>query len=59
MHARERDSAPVPRRRLRIPFGAGLALGIAFVSTLFIGFLPGSLADTTTHAVPRVDAPAK
>jgi len=53
----EDQSAPV--RRLKIPFGAGLALGIAFVVTLFVGFLPGSLADTSSHAVPRVDAPAK
>jgi NADH-quinone oxidoreductase subunit N len=53
--------APLPARpkRLPIPFGAGLALAVSFVVTLFIGFLPGSLADTSADAIPTVSAPAK
>jgi hypothetical protein len=47
------------RRRLRIPFGAGLALAVSFAVTLFVGFLPGSLADTSADAIPTVSAPAK
>jgi NADH-quinone oxidoreductase subunit N len=47
------------RKRLRIPFGAGLALAVSFAVTLFIGFLPGSLADTSADAIPTVSAPAK
>jgi NADH-quinone oxidoreductase subunit N len=46
-------------RRLPVPFGAGLALAVTFAVTLFVGFLPGSLADTSSHAVPNVSAPAK
>lgn len=52
-------AAPARPRRLPIPFGAGLALAVTFAVTLFVGFLPGSLADTSTHAVPTVTAPDK
>jgi NADH-quinone oxidoreductase subunit N len=53
-------AAARPRpKRLPIPFGAGLALAVSFAATLFVGFLPGSLADTSQHAVPTVTAPAK
>jgi NADH-quinone oxidoreductase subunit N len=48
-----------PVRRLHIPFSAGLALAVSLAVTLFVGFLPGSLADTSSHAVPQVDAPSK
>ena len=51
--------APARPKRLPIPFGAGLALAVSFAVTLFIGFLPGSLADTSADAVPTVTAPAK
>ena len=51
--------AGVGRKRLSIPFGAGLALAVSFAATLFVGFVPGSLADTSQHAVPTVTAPAK
>jgi NADH-quinone oxidoreductase subunit N len=51
--------APVRGKRLPIPFAAGLALAVSFAATLFIGFLPGSLADTSADAVPTVSAPAK
>jgi NADH-quinone oxidoreductase subunit N len=50
------------RRRLVIPFGAKLALGLAFVATLLIGFLPGPLADSSKDATPAATAsgaPAK
>jgi len=52
-------AAPSRSRRLPVPFGAGLALAVTFAVTLFVGFLPGSLADTTSHAVPTVTAPDK
>jgi NADH-quinone oxidoreductase subunit N len=52
-------AGPVRPKRLPIPFGAGLALAVSFVVTLFVGFLPGSLADTSADAVPTVSAPAK
>jgi NADH-quinone oxidoreductase subunit N len=56
----EAGAEPAPRAaRLPIPFGAGVALVASFAVTLFVGFLPGSLADTSTHAVPTVSAPAK
>jgi len=55
----EAGTAPARGKRLPVPFGAGLALAISFAATLFIGFLPGSLADTSQHAVPSVTAPAK
>ena len=55
----EEAEIPVGGRRLPIPFGAGLALAVSFVVTLFIGFLPGSLADTSHDAIPTVSAPAK
>ena len=46
--------------RLAIPFGAKLALGLAFVATLVFGFLPGPLADSTKDARPdAVTAQAK
>ncbi|MEY2420063.1 MAG: NADH-quinone oxidoreductase subunit [Acidimicrobiaceae bacterium] len=51
--------APARPKRLPIPIGAGLALAVSFAATLFIGFLPGSLADTSHDAVPTVSAPAK
>jgi NADH-quinone oxidoreductase subunit N len=50
---------PVHRTRLPVPFGAGLALAVSFAVTLFVGFLPGSLADTSADAIPTVSAPAK
>jgi NADH-quinone oxidoreductase subunit N len=53
------ETAPVRPPRLPIPFGAGLALALSFAVTLFVGFLPGSLADTSADAVPTVSAPAK
>jgi NADH-quinone oxidoreductase subunit N len=57
-------AAPVlPRRlrpnRLRVPFGAGLALAVAFAATVGIGFLPSPLADSSRDAVPTVTAPPK
>ncbi|MEY2461022.1 MAG: NADH-quinone oxidoreductase subunit, partial [Acidimicrobiaceae bacterium] len=55
----EEAEAPAPTKRLPIPFGAGVALAVTFAATLFIGFLPGSLADTSADAIPTVSAPAK
>ena len=52
----EADAA-APRRRVPVPLGAGLALAVSFAVTLFVGFLPGSLADTSADAVPTVSAP--
>ena len=51
--------APVRPKRLPIPLGAGLALAVSFAVTLYVGFLPGSLADTSADAIPTVTAPAK
>jgi len=61
MYMSDDEGAEVPARtkRLPIPFGAGLALAVTIAATLFIGFLPGSLADTSADAVPTVSAPAK
>ena len=53
------DASTAPEKRLPIPFGAGLAIGVAFAVTLFVGFLPGTLADTSADAVPTVSAPQK
>jgi NADH-quinone oxidoreductase subunit N len=50
---------PAPARRLPVPFGAAIALAVSFAVTLFVGFLPGSLADTSADAVPTVSAPAQ
>jgi NADH-quinone oxidoreductase subunit N len=55
----EAAEAPARTKRLPIPFGAGVALAVTFAATLFIGFLPGSLADTSADAIPTVSAPAK
>jgi NADH-quinone oxidoreductase subunit N len=51
--------APARPKRLPVPFGAGLALAVSFAVTLFVGFLPGSLADTSADAIPTVSATAK
>ena len=48
-----------PATRLPIPFGAALALAVSFAVTLFVGFLPSSLADTSHDAVPTVTAIAE
>ena len=48
-----------PATRLPIPFGAALALAVSFAVTLFVGFLPSSLADTSRDAVPTVTGPEK
>jgi NADH-quinone oxidoreductase subunit N len=50
-------SAAAPR--LHVPFGAKLALGLAFVATLVFGFLPGPLATSSRDARPTVTAEAK
>jgi NADH-quinone oxidoreductase subunit N len=55
----QETAQPGRGRRLPIPFGAGLALAVTFAVTLFVGFLPGSLADTSADAVPTVSAPLK
>jgi NADH-quinone oxidoreductase subunit N len=46
-------------KRLPVPFGAGLALAVTFAVTLFVGFLPSPLADTSHDAIPTVTAPAR
>jgi NADH-quinone oxidoreductase subunit N len=53
------EVATPPSRRLPVPFGAGLALAVSFAVTLYVGFLPSSLADTSHDAVPTVTAPPK
>jgi len=53
------EAVTTPARRLPIPFGAGLALAVSFAVTLYVGFLPSSLADTSHDAVPTVTAPPK
>ena len=45
--------------RVNVPFAAKLSLGLAFVFTLAVGFLPSSLADTSTDATPTVNAQPK
>ncbi|MEY2432980.1 MAG: NADH-quinone oxidoreductase subunit [Acidimicrobiaceae bacterium] len=55
----EAAEQPVRRQRLPVPMGAGIALAVSFAVTLFVGFLPGSLADTSADAIPTVSAPAK
>jgi NADH-quinone oxidoreductase subunit N len=60
--AEDEEEAPVAAARgprLPIPFGAGLALTLAFTATLVFGFLPSPLANTSRDAVPSVSAPAK
>jgi NADH-quinone oxidoreductase subunit N len=57
--ASEATPAPALGRRLPVPFGAAVALAVSFAATLFIGFLPSPLADTSADAVPKVSAPAK
>jgi len=53
------EVATPPTRRLPIPLGAGFALAVSFAVTLYVGFLPSSLADTSHDAVPTVTAPPK
>jgi NADH-quinone oxidoreductase subunit N len=56
----DEDAEPAPAGpRLAIPFGAKLALGLAFVATLVFGFLPGPLASSSRDARPTVTAQAK
>jgi NADH-quinone oxidoreductase subunit N len=43
--------------RRRTPFGATLALGVAAIVTLVLGFVPGLLDDLTDGATPVIDAP--
>jgi NADH-quinone oxidoreductase subunit N len=45
--------------RLPIPFGAKIALGLAFIATLVFGFLPEPLAASSRDATPVVTAQAK
>jgi NADH-quinone oxidoreductase subunit N len=52
------EAAPVAAR-LHVPFGAKLALGLAFVATLVFGFLPGPLATSSRDARPTVTAEAR
>jgi NADH-quinone oxidoreductase subunit N len=54
------DETPAPAGpRVVVPFAAKLSLGLAFVFTLAVGFLPSSLADTSTDATPTVNAQPK
>ena len=53
------EPAAVASARLPIPFGAKLAVGLAFVATLVFGFLPGPLASSSRDARPTVTAVAK
>ena len=50
----DHDDDPVDTSvpRLAIPFGAKLALGVAFLATVVIGFLPGPLAERSNEATP-------
>jgi NADH:ubiquinone oxidoreductase subunit 2 (subunit N) len=45
--------------RLPVPFGAKLAVGLAFVATLVFGFAPGPLASSSRDARATVTAEAK
>ncbi len=45
--------------RIPVPFGAALALIVAFVATVGFGFLPSPLANSSRDAVPSVTAPLK
>jgi len=52
----EEAASAAPAKRLVVPLGAKLALGLAFVATLLIGFLPGPLADSSKDATPAATA---
>jgi NADH-quinone oxidoreductase subunit N len=41
-------------RPVRVPFAAGLALGVAFAFTVVVGFLPGAVSHFTRSSVPTV-----
>jgi NADH-quinone oxidoreductase subunit N len=45
--------------RSKVPFAATLAIGVAAVVTLLLGFLPGLLDDLSDGAVPVADAAAQ
>ncbi|MGI8662787.1 MAG: NADH-quinone oxidoreductase subunit N [Acidimicrobiales bacterium] len=47
---------PAVARRVEVPLGAKLALAVAFVATVLIGFLPGPLADSSKDATPAATA---
>jgi NADH-quinone oxidoreductase subunit N len=49
------DEAPAGPR-VRIPVGAGLALGACVVATLLLGVWPGSIAEAARDAVPVLTA---
>jgi hypothetical protein len=59
MYMSEGDEAAVaPTGPLaRVPFAAGLALGLAAVFTVVVGFLPSRIATFSQDAVPVVAAP--
>ncbi len=59
MYMTDSDPDAVTERRLRVPYGARLALAVAFGATLVFGFLPGPLADSTQDAVVTVVARAR
>jgi NADH-quinone oxidoreductase subunit N len=46
------EDAPARTARLRVGFPARLAIGLAFVFTVGIGFLPGPVADMSKDATP-------
>ena len=54
------DVEPADSRRepVRTPLGASLALSIAVVFTLVVGFVPGGLVDMARDAVPALVATA-
>ncbi|MDQ3145868.1 MAG: NADH-quinone oxidoreductase subunit N [Actinomycetota bacterium] len=46
------DGDGVRTARIRVPFAAGLSLGVAVAFTLVVGFLPGAVVDFARDAIP-------
>jgi NADH:ubiquinone oxidoreductase subunit 2 (subunit N) len=50
------EAVAEPPARVPVPFGARLALGVAFLVTVVVGFFPGPVAEVSRDAQPSVTA---
>ncbi len=56
MYSSDTDADEVPRSRVRVPAAATVALTIAFVATIGLGFFPQPLSHLSRDAVPTLVA---
>lgn len=50
------DTATLAGPPIRMPIGAGIALGIAVIGTLWLGIIPGAVTDLTGDAISQLVA---